>query len=147
MDPLVVSLAVMCSIGLGGVALSFAAFLQASSSTRILDRRSKNRCQELETAFEAAKQTVSSLEEKVQQIEEKTSAAPPPAVPRSGFNLSTRSQALRMNRRGANSSQIAAALQIPIQEVDLLLKVHRIVLNNLVVEPKPTASLEQCDSA
>jgi hypothetical protein len=55
----------------------------------------------------------------------------PPALPKPGFNLSKRSQALRMNRRGESSDQIAAALDLPRQEVDLLLKVHRIVLGSI----------------
>ena len=51
-----------------------------------------------------------------------------PAIPKAGLNLSKRSQALRMHRRGDPSDQIAAALDIPLQEVDLLMKVHKIVI-------------------
>jgi hypothetical protein len=51
--------------------------------------------------------------------------------PRPSFNLTRRSQALRMHRRGETAEQIAAALELPRQEVDLLLKVHRIVLSNV----------------
>jgi hypothetical protein len=54
-----------------------------------------------------------------------------PALPRPGLNLSTRSQALRMHRRGNPPERIAAALQVPLQEVDLLLKVQRIIAGNL----------------
>lgn len=46
-----------------------------------------------------------------------TSAAP--------LNLSKRSQALRMSRRGDPAERIAASLGIPRREVDLLLKVQR----------------------
>lgn len=48
-----------------------------------------------------------------------------------GLNLSKRSQALRMHRRGDQPEQIAAALEVPTQEIELLLKVHRIVLNSI----------------
>ena len=58
-------------------------------------------------------------------------AAPDPALPRPGLNLNKRSQALRLHRRGEGASKIAAELQLPIQEVDLLLKVHRIVLSTV----------------
>jgi len=34
-------------------------------------------------------------------------------------------------RRGEPPDQIAAALDLPLQEVDLLLKVHRVVIRNL----------------
>jgi hypothetical protein len=36
-----------------------------------------------------------------------------------------------MHRRGDSPERIAAALDIPLQEVDLLLKVHRIVISNI----------------
>jgi hypothetical protein len=63
----------------------------------------------------------------------KVPAAAPldPATPRPGLNLSKRSQALRLHRRGEAAGQIAAAIQVPRQEVDLLIKVHRIVLSTV----------------
>jgi hypothetical protein len=36
-----------------------------------------------------------------------------------------------MHRRGEGVEQIASALELPRQEVDLLLKVHRIVLSSV----------------
>ena len=54
-----------------------------------------------------------------------------PAFFRSGLNLSTRSQALRMFRKGEPKERIAMVLEVPLQEVDLLLKVHGIVTSNL----------------
>jgi hypothetical protein len=54
-----------------------------------------------------------------------------PALPRPGLNLSKRSQALRLQRRGESAEKIAAELQLPRQEVDLLLKVHCIVLSTV----------------
>lgn len=53
------------------------------------------------------------------------------APPRNGLNLAKRSQALRLNRHGSSPAQIAAALELPLQEVELLLKVDRIVIGNL----------------
>jgi hypothetical protein len=43
-------------------------------------------------------------------------------------NLNKRSLALRMHRRGETPEQISASLSIPRNEVDLLLKVHKSVL-------------------
>jgi hypothetical protein len=43
---------------------------------------------------------------------------------RSGLNL-------RMFRKGEPKERIAMALEVPLQEVDLLLKVHGIVTSNL----------------
>lgn len=52
-------------------------------------------------------------------------------VPRAGLNLNKRSQAIRMHRRGESAEAIAAALDLPRREVDLLLKVHRIVIRSI----------------
>jgi hypothetical protein len=51
---------------------------------------------------------------------------------RTGLNLTKRAQALRLHRRGDPPEQIAALLEIPVQEVDLLLKVQQIVLTNVL---------------
>lgn len=53
---------------------------------------------------------------------------PNPAKP--CMNLSRRSQALRLHRQGESPEQIARTLDLPRQQVDLLLKVHEIVLNS-----------------
>ena len=45
--------------------------------------------------------------------------------------MTKRSQALRMHRQRDPPEQIAAALDLPLQVIDFLLKVHRIVLSNL----------------
>jgi len=44
-------------------------------------------------------------------------------------NVGKRSLALRMHRRGESPEQIAATLNIPRNEVDLLLKVHHAVID------------------
>jgi hypothetical protein len=61
------------------------------------------------------------------ELEEKAVAAAPSLAPQPAMNLNRRTQALRMARRGDRPDQIAAALQIPDSEVNLLLKVHRTV--------------------
>ena len=135
METLVFPLAAMCSLGLGGVALSIVAIAHAKSSARYFDRRSSTTQARLNAELESAKEKVNELAGEVCQMREHTPQTPP--LPRPGFNLGTRSQALRMHRRGESTDQIAAALQVPLQEVELLLKVHQIVLNNLVVTARP----------
>jgi hypothetical protein len=51
----------------------------------------------------------------------------PPVVTGQDLNLTRRAQALRMQRRGEPAPTIAAALRIPRNEVDLLLKVQKLV--------------------
>jgi hypothetical protein len=55
-------------------------------------------------------------------------AEPVPGTARSCMNLTKRSHALRLRRKGDSPQKIADSLEIPRQEVDLLMKVHDIVL-------------------
>lgn len=93
------------------------------------NRRSLKRDEALDTALNAVRVSLANLSKRLEQTERQTGLlAPPPPTP-SGFNLSKRSQAIRMSRRGETPSQIAAALKLPQGEIDLLLKVHRIVVS------------------
>lgn len=136
MNPLVLPFAVICSLGLAGVALSVLALFHAQSAARVLESRLRARHANLEAALESAHQSMDGLAADVRDLQQQAPAAAMPTPPRAGLNLSTRSQALRMHRRGDTPAQIAAALEVPLQEVELLLKVHRIVLENLVVKAK-----------
>ena len=137
MNPIVLPFAVICCLGLAGIGLSVLALFQAQSVARIVERRIRARQAPLEAALETTRQNVDGLATEVRDLQQQPAAAAMPAPPRAGLNFSTRSQALRMYRRGDAPAQIAAALDVPLQEVELLLKVHRIVLNNLIVNAKP----------
>jgi hypothetical protein len=72
------------------------------------------------------------LAKKMEEIESAMagiSATPPPPAPalRPSINLTKRAQALRMRRRGESLESIAAALAVPRNEVELLLKVHEML--------------------
>ena len=54
-----------------------------------------------------------------------------PSSGQQALNLNKRGQVLRMRRRGENPETIAAALAIPRNEVDLLLKVHQLALEQV----------------
>jgi hypothetical protein len=74
---------------------------------------------------------VTSLADRVVTLEAEAKEVAAAGVPtvRSGMNLNRRTQALRQYRLGQPSSEIAKTLDMPKAEVDLLLKVHRIVSN------------------
>ena len=68
------------------------------------------------------------------ELKHKTEQPPVAAAPQilgGSLNLTKRSQVIQMNRRGEPSGQIAAVLGIPQNEVELLLKVHRMVVAKL----------------
>jgi hypothetical protein len=122
MPPQAVALAAFAGVVLAGSAVSLFCVWRASAMLRA--RRSP-----ADTALELLEQKLDTLEQQVQSLR----SAPPgpaPPPPRPGFNLEKRSHALRMHRRGESPAQIAAALDLPLQEIDLLLKVHRIVLRS-----------------
>ena len=62
---------------------------------------------------------------------EETVRPVPAPVAGQPLNLNKRGQVLRMRRRGEKPETIAAALSIPRNEVDLLLKVHQMSLEQV----------------
>lgn len=88
------------------------------------------------------KNRLAELAESIERLRaEHEEAARPSPVPTSGqpLNLNKRGQVLRMRRRGENPETIAAALSIPRNEVDLLLKVHQMSLEQLEKSPAQVA--------
>ncbi|HZY73124.1 MAG TPA: hypothetical protein VFE22_08470 [Edaphobacter sp.] len=74
-------------------------------------------------------ETVESLTAELQGIQKTVKTLEPVAgqPPSCELSLSRRANALRMHRRGESSASIAAAVQAPQNEIDLLLKVHRLL--------------------
>jgi hypothetical protein len=70
---------------------------------------------------------LTSLADRLATLESEARETPANVTIRSGMNLNKRTQALRQYRLGHASTEIAKSLDMPRAEVDLLLKVHRIV--------------------
>jgi len=74
---------------------------------------------------EALDQSVTALSTAVEMVgREAREPALRSPVPREGLNFTKRAQALRMHGRGESLTAIAAALESPRNEIELLLKVH-----------------------
>jgi hypothetical protein len=69
------------------------------------------------------------LNERMRDAEERAGIPITPPSPKASLNLNKRTQVLRMSRRGERSENIAASLSLPRREVELLLKIHALVLN------------------
>jgi hypothetical protein len=93
-------------------------------------RRQKLLRESVEGAEARFRAALESLESRCRHLEERTDAFVAPPPPLSGLNFSKRSQALQMHRRGDPPERIAAALPAPRNEVDLLLKVHSILISS-----------------
>lgn len=87
---------------------------------------------ELSQLRRAADQSRTDLAKKIEEVESAMAdipaAAPAPVLNvRPSINLTKRAQALRMRRRGESLESITAALSVPRNEIELLLKVHEMV--------------------
>ena len=131
MDPRVLPFAILSGLGLATVALSFFGLVRANALVRDARRRAKADQEQCEAVLESLRESQTSLAAELREIRQQPSIATVSTLPRPGLNLTKRSHALRMHRRGDPPDRIAAALDIPLQEVDLLLKVHRIVIRDL----------------
>ena len=131
MNTLLLPLSILCGLILCGTAVSLFAVWRAHCLLREINRRAGDKQSQKDAELQALRDSVDSLAAQIHDLQNHPPVAPPPGLPKPGLNLSKRSHALRMHRRGEGAEQIAAALELPRQEVDLLLKVHRIVLSSV----------------
>jgi hypothetical protein len=134
MNTLILPLGLMCGIVLCATAVSlFVAFRAQRLLAEIDERERRARVQKAEQLqdLNPLRETVATLASQIRDLQSHPPVISQATVPKAGFNLGKRSQALRMHRRGEASEQIATALELPRQEVELLLKIHRIVIQNV----------------
>jgi cell division protein FtsB len=134
MSPLIIPLSIMAGLVLCATAVSVYMGYRAQRLLAVIDGHAQRERTAKDTQLQQLqplRETVDALAAQLRDLQSHPYAPAPAGVPRSGFNLSKRSQALRLHRRGEAPEQIAASLELPRQEVDLLLKVHRIVIQNV----------------
>jgi hypothetical protein len=97
-----------------------------------LVRSLQDRAQQRERDNKELAERLSSLGLRVQELERApATAGVAPLSPRADMNLNKRSQLLRMQRQGERLEEMASSLELPRQEVELLIKVHQIILANV----------------
>jgi hypothetical protein len=119
------------AVAFAALACSLLVLLLVQSHLKAFERHLMDRLKSTEEAVASLGQAVGQLAKDVDELQECGAPAPLPPPPRPGLNLSKRSHALRMYRRGDTPEQIAASLGVPLQEIDLLLKVHQILVANV----------------
>jgi hypothetical protein len=92
-----------------------------------LERHLLKRQEDAESVTESLRRAVGQLAKDVDEMSRRAGSLPS-VEPRRCLNLSKRSHALRMHRRGDSPEQIATTLGVARQEIDLLLKVHKILV-------------------
>jgi hypothetical protein len=121
---MVFSAAFLVAIVCGGAALLLARMAVEAA------RRANAVGAKTQVTVETLMVRVESLEQQAMEMRRQPVEAMP-VTGLSALNLNKRAQVLRMHRRGDSSDRIASLLEIPRQEVDLLIKVHRIVISQL----------------
>ena len=127
----IVLAALIIALALSSLLVSFYAFWRSQRLSQTAAAELETMREECGSAIEAMRKELEAVAAGVREAPRYAAAEPLPAAPRSGMNLSRRSQALRLRRKGETPQKIAEALDMPRQEVELLLKVHEIVLNNV----------------
>jgi hypothetical protein len=131
MNALLLPLSILCGLTLSGTAISLFAVYRAHCLLRQMQEPAASKQPRTDAELQSLRDSVEALAAQLHDLQKHPPVAPSPGLPRPGLNLNKRSHALRMHRHGEGAEQIAAALDLPRQEVDLLLKVHRIVLSNV----------------
>jgi len=90
-------------------------------------RRLDSRQQELQAGLAELQNQLGKLAERVTQLEQQSSQLPALSPLRPSINLHRRSQILRLHHKGEPPEQIAATLGIPVNEVQLVIKIHELV--------------------
>jgi hypothetical protein len=121
---IVFSVAFLVAIVCGGTALVLARLaIGAARQTSALGARTQAGMGALTTRLESLEQHTESLRRQPAEV--------PPDAGKAALNLNKRAQVLRMHRHGDPPERIATLLEVPRQEVDLLIKVHRIIISQL----------------
>jgi hypothetical protein len=129
--PAVFLLAVAVVLAVTAAAVSLFAVWHSQAVVLVADARARAGLELGEASIRELRRIVDGLSAQLRDLPQRPSAEAILPFPKPGLNLNKRSQALRMHRKGDPPDQIAKALEVPLQEVDLLIKVHRIVIGNL----------------
>jgi hypothetical protein len=108
----------------GVVAVALLVCLGLSLGTKLELIRVRRAAQESQNA---ADKKIEEMERSMVKLAEQSAQSQPGGPIRHSINLTKRAQALRMSRRGESAESITAALAVPRNEVELLLKVQGVV--------------------
>ena len=119
--------AVQGGLMLLGFGLCLFLFFSLKHEIRQAEIRREETGRRVEASLQSLKAETESLRAGWQSLEDRSAACASPVVAPPDIHITRRAQALRMYRRGEQPHQIAASLALPIGEVELLLKVHRLM--------------------
>jgi hypothetical protein len=111
-----------CALALG-IAGYLLLFICTKKEMQSLRRQAAESSNSANASFTSLSAELHGVKESVRELE----TSPATVTIAEGLNLTKRAQALRMHHRGEPVPTIAAALRAPQNEVELLLKIQRLV--------------------
>jgi len=123
--------ALVTALAMAALAVSLYALYGAQKVCHAAQITMKTVREECSAAVEAAQTQYTVIASELESAKLQPAVEILPGTPRPSMNVTRRSQAIRLHRKGDSAERIAATLEVPRQEIDLLLKVHQLVLNNL----------------
>jgi hypothetical protein len=128
MTQIALPFAMLCGLVLAGLAASLFGVFWMQRAVRAAGHRAETRHAGSEAAIETIRNALEACARQLHEIRQDPPKTAFLSFSKPGLNLSKRSQALRMHRRGDTPEQVASTLGVPLQEIELLLKVHGIVV-------------------
>lgn len=114
----------------GGILAWSYLFYSLKREIQALKARLSRADAEIASASASMRSEMEEIRVQFREAEERTAQLVPPPPVRSGLNINSRTQAIRMFRHGENAQDIAAKLGLPSYEVRLMLKVHELAAND-----------------
>jgi hypothetical protein len=105
-----------------------------SQRVRLLRDRAGRQEQAFQAETARLSGEIAALKTQIQELEQAGGSLPsigagvPPVATATGVNNTLRSKVLKLHRLGQSPERIAGSLRVPKGEVDLLVKVHKIVM-------------------
>ena len=119
--------ALLAGLALSAVGMSLFLLLRAQSLLRAADAAVRSKDAVVEASVAELQARLEGLEREVRELERMPDFAGDSA--RTGMNITRRTQILRLHRRGESTEAIAATLGLRRNEVELLVKVHRMAVS------------------
>ena len=124
----------ICALLAGGLVVCLYLFITLKRDMAAVLRRvgeGQKRLEVLEGGHAGALQAIQAVGADLREFERQAGMLVAPEPARSGLNISKRTQVIRLYRSGQDSAGIATVLSLPRAEVDLLIKVHKMIVEQV----------------
>ena len=110
-------------------------FITLKRDLHFVDRKRKESAVASDAAVDVMRKEIGDFRGQLADLRRELETMPalgPPSANATGINLNKRTQALRMMRLGQDADSIAASLNLPRNEIELLAKIQKLILETSV---------------